>query len=442
MSKKENKYYPLKDDFIQSYLDKFRIKSLSKASIREIVRLSLALEKDSGLEFIHMEMGIPGLPPNQIGVKAQIEALKAGLAAKYPHIEGIPELKTEIAKFAKLFMNIDVPPTYCYPTVGSMQGGFAAFMTVCRRFDGKKTLFIDPGFPVQKQQHKVLGLGYESFDIYDFRGKKLRDKLKSYFDSGDISCVLYSSPNNPSWITLTEDELRIIGDFCEKYDIVAIEDLAYFGMDFRKDYSKPGEAPFHPTVARYTDNYLILLSSSKVFSYAGERIAAMILSPKLASRNFENLRHYFGATNLEHALVYGAMYSLSSGTGHSAQYALRAMLKFANEGGDFLSSVKEYARRAKKMKEIFLKNSFRLVYDNDAGEELADGFYFTLSFPNMNSEKLLRELLRYGISAISLEITGSKNCDGIRACVSMADENKILELEKRLPDFAQINTMR
>ncbi|HOK03727.1 MAG TPA: pyridoxal phosphate-dependent aminotransferase [Victivallales bacterium] len=428
---------PLDKDFVENEVNNLHIKSLSTASIREIVKLAHNIENKSGLRFIHMEMGVPGLPPNPIGVKAQIKALKKGIAAKYPHIEGIPELKEAIAKFAKLFMNLDISPEHCYPTVGSMQGGFAAFMTLCRREANRKTLFIDPGFPVQKQQHRVLGLKYESFDIYDYRGEKLENKLKSYLENADISTIVYSSPNNPSWIVFTEDELKIIGKLCQKYDVVAVEDFAYFAMDFRKDYSKPGH--FHPSISKYTDNYLILLSSSKVFSYAGERISAMIISPALASRNFPELIKFFGTENLEHALIYGALYTLSSGTSHSAQYALSAMLESANKGEDFITPVKEYGRRAKKMKEIFLRNSFKLVYDNDAGEELADGFYFTLEYPGMNSEELLQELLRYGISAISLKITGSQSNTGIRACVSMVDEKKIADLEKRITLFSSLN---
>jgi len=431
---------PLDIDFIEREINNLHIKSLCTASIREIVRLALNIENKSGINFLHMEMGVPGLPPNPIGVEAQIQALKKGVAAKYPHIEGIPELKKAVANFAKLFMNLNVPPENCYPTVGSMQGGFAAFMTLCRREPNKKTLFIDPGFPVQKQQHKVLGLEYENFDIYDYRGRKLKEKIKSYLEKGDISTIVYSSPNNPSWIVLTEEELKIIGELCQKYDVVAVEDLAYFAMDFRKDYSKPGQ--FHPTISKYTDNYLILLSSSKIFSYAGERISAMIISPSLASRNFPELVKFFGTENLEHALIYGALYSLSSGTSHSAQYALTAMLESANKGEDFITPVKEYEKRARKMKKIFLSHSFKIVYDNDAGEKLADGFYFTIEYPGMNSEELLRELLRYGISAISLKITGSQSNTGIRACVSMIDDEKITELEKRIALFSSLTNYK
>ena len=43
---------------------------------------------------------------------------------------------------------------------------------------------------------------------------------------------------------LNEEELAIIGELSRKYDVIVIEDLAYFGMDFRKDYSNPGIASF------------------------------------------------------------------------------------------------------------------------------------------------------------------------------------------------------
>jgi len=159
---------------------------------------------------------------------------------------------------------------------------------VANRNDKTKegTLFIDPGFPIQKQQVKMLGHDYCSFDIYNYRGKKLKEKLESHLKSGKISSLLFSNPNNPSWICLTEDELAIIGELSKKYDVIVIEDLAYFGMDFRKDYSNPGKPPFQPTVARYTDEYIMLISSSKIFSYAGQRIGMMAISDQLFHRSY------------------------------------------------------------------------------------------------------------------------------------------------------------
>jgi len=298
------------------------------------------------------------------------------------------------------------------------------------------TLFIDPGFPVHKMQHRVLDLKFESFDVYNYRGEKLREKLEEYFESGKIHSVLYSNPNNPSWICFTEDELKVIGELATKYDVVIMEDLAYFGMDFRKDYSKPGVAPYQPTVARYTDNYILFISSSKVFSYAGERIGMMIISNNLFKSRFENLLEYYPSDEFGYAMVFGTLYPLSSGTSHSAQYALTAMLKAANNGQlNFVEGVADYGVKAKIMKKLFTDNGFEIVYDTDIDEPIADGFYFTFSYPGMSSEELLDELIYYGISAISLLITGSERSEGIRACTSLVQHDQFVDLESRLIRF-------
>ena len=45
------------------------------------------------------------------------------------------------------------------------------------------------------------------------------------------------------------------------------------------------------------------------------------------------------------------------------------MLKAANEDQyNFLDEVKVYGERARRLKEIFLRHGFHLVYDNDLGD--------------------------------------------------------------------------
>ncbi len=354
-------------EIVNRHIRESKIRNIGKATIREIKRLINGIEKESGEKFIRMEMGVPGLPPAGIGVQAEIEALQRGVASVYPDIEGTPILKKEASRFAKLFLDIDVDEANCVPTVGSMQGGFAAFLTISKLSKERDvTLFIDPGFPVHHQQHVVLGLKYKSFDVYDYRGEKLRAKLESYFMAGNINSVLYSNPNNPSWVCFTEKELKIIGELATKYNVIIIEDLAYFGMDFRKDYSHPGQPPYQPTVAKYTDNYILLVSSSKVFSYAGQRIGLMLVSNHLFNQVSENLLWSYSTNIFGRALIYGTLYALSAGTAHSAQFALAALLKAANDGTyNFVEVVKEYGEKARIMKKMFLENGFSIVYDKD-----------------------------------------------------------------------------
>ncbi|MFA6812552.1 MAG: pyridoxal phosphate-dependent aminotransferase, partial [Bacteroidaceae bacterium] len=126
-----------------------------------------------------------------------------------------------------------------------------------------------------------------------------------------------------------------------------------------------------------------------------------------------------------------------SGTSHSAQYAMAAMLKAANDGKyNFLNEVRVYGKRAEKLKKIFLNHGFHLVYDNDLGEPIADGFYFTIGYPGMSSGELAKELMYYGVSAISLETTGSDQ-QGLRACTSFIQDHQYTELEKRMIIFEE-----
>lgn len=428
---------PINYNIVNEKIKEMNLPSVGNASIREIKRLVDNIEKATGEKFIRMEMGIPGLPAAQIGVQGEIEALQRGVAAIYPDIDGVAILKPEISRFVKNFLDVDVNPAGCIPTVGSMQGSFACFLTLNRMYkDRDTTLFIDPGFPVHKQQHKVLGQKFESFDVYNFRGDKLREKLESFLSKGHIHSVLYSNPNNPSWICFTEKELQIIGELATKYNVVILEDLAYIAMDFRLDCSKPGVPPYQPTVAKYTHNYILLISSSKAFSYAGQRIGMMVISDKLFNTSAPDLLRFYSSDLLGRAMVFGTVYALSSGTSHSAQYALAAMLKAANEGKfDFVEVVKEYGEKAKIMKKLFTENGFSIVYDMDEDKPIADGFYFTLSYPGFTGEELIEEFMYYGISAISLAITGSERLEGLRACVSLVQRSQFADLEYRLTKF-------
>lgn len=433
---------PINKELIDNTIREHGIQDFAKATIREVKGVAAHAEKESGVEFIKMEMGIPGLPAAQVGVDAQIKSLQDGIAHSYPDIQGLPALKEAASEFVKAFIGVDINPEGCVPVCGSMQGTFASFLT-CSQADKKKdtVLFIDPGFPVQKMQLQVQGTKYETFDVYNFRGEKLGPKLESYLTNGNICAIVYSNPNNPSWICMTDDELRTIGSLATKYDCIIMEDLAYFAMDFRRDI-RPFQKPYQPSVANYTDNYILLISGSKAFSYAGERIGVTCISDKLFHRHYHDLAERYEGLPFGPVFSMRMLYALSSGTSHSAQYAMAAMLKAAAEGKfDFRSEIKIYGDRAHKLKEIFTRHNFYIVYDKDLDQPIADGFYFTIGYPGMTSGELAHELMYYGVSAICLVTTGSEQ-EGLRVCTSFIRDEQYAALEERMAIFAENNPVK
>ena len=429
--------FPLSQDTLERTASELGILDISTATIRQIVALSSALEQEANEKFVHLELGNPGLPSSSVGIEAEINALRGGVANKYPAINGIPELKKAGSRFVKAFMDIEIPEKAIVPTVGSMQASFTLQLLLNQRLPGRNTiLFFNPGFPAQRHQAKVLGIGIEQFDIYNYRGKALENKLEEVLSKGNVTAMLFSNPNNPAWINLTDEELEIVGRMATKYDVIVIEDLAYLGMDFRTDFSHPFEAPFIPTVGKYTDNFIMLVSGSKIFSYAGQRIAVVAMSKEVYDRQYEFFTKFYEMPSFGDAYVFGVLYTASSGTGHSAQHALAAMMNAACDGKlDFVKETAEYARRAKIMKKCFVDNGFHIVYEMDGGRPISDGFFFTVGYPGIDGKTLQTEMLRHGISAITLESTGSEQ-EGVRICVStLSSDEDFKTLNDRLNAF-------
>ena len=428
---------PVSTDMFRQALDMMNIPNIASATIRQIMALASHLQEPLGEEFVHLEMGNPGLPASEAGIEAEREALANGVANMYPNIAGIKPLKDAGSDFLKAFFDIDIPGRCIVPTVGSMQGTFTLFLLMGQRIKGKDTiLFLDPGFPAQHNQVKLLGLEQRSVDIYDCRGELLERRLEEALADGKVSAIIYSNPNNPAWTNLTDPEFRILARMAEKHDIILIEDNAYLGMDFRRRYGIPGQAPFIPTVAKYTDRCILLVSASKIFSYAGQRISIVCVSPAVADRRYEFFEQFYEMPTLLDAYIYGVLYCASSGTAHSAQHAYAAMLRKAVNGElDFVAETREYGRRAALAKKLFLDNGFHLVYALDGEEPISDGFFFTVGYPGLTGAELQSELLRYGVSTISLPSTGSRQ-QGVRVCVSLLNSPEILDrLGQRLALF-------
>ena len=157
------------EELVEKAAKACQVADLSRATIGEVLLVAQYLEQKTGLPFIRMDQGSPGLPVNAYGTEAEKAALDRGANNQYPAAAGVPELKHEASRFVKAFMDIDVSARACIPTVGSVAGSFGAFIACCQRDEKKnKVLFIDPGFPIQKSQLRIIGVEWEEFDIYHF----------------------------------------------------------------------------------------------------------------------------------------------------------------------------------------------------------------------------------------------------------------------------------
>ena len=432
------KKVPFDREVIDGIIENLRI-DVPRASIREMNLLVNLVEQRFDTSFIRMEFGVPGLKTSRLAVEREArDLLEKDITNTYAPISGLPELKQAGSRFAKAFMDLEIPPECVVVTNGAMQGCFVAIgLAGCHDPERRTILFLDPGFPVNKIQTRVLGLRSVNLDLKDYRGEALIRRVDELCGSENVGGCVWSSPNNPAWVVLTEDELRGLAGVFEKHRVMAIEDMAYFGMDFRRDYSVPYRAPFQPSIARYTDRVFILLSSSKLFSYAGQRCGLTLIPESFARESFPFLKNRFAKEKIIEAFVQGGVYPTTASVAQGPQRGLATLLTAAVEGRyNPWQEVREYEVRARAMKKAFTEHGFYLVYDEDLGQPLGDGFYFTIAYPGMSGGTLAKELVYYGISAITLEVTGSRY-QGLRACVSLTQADHLPELAYRLARFQE-----
>ena len=183
---------------------------------------------------------------------------------------------------------------------------------------------------------------------------------------------------------------------------------------------------------------MLMLSSSKIFSYAGQRMALVCISDKLFDRHFPALaERYHDSGVFGPTFIASIQYMITSGCTATTQYGYAEMLRLSCEGKiNFVEDTREYAIRAQKMKKIFCDNGFTITYPNDVSEPIGDGFFFSLSYPGMSGSELVKELIHYGVSSINLDTTGSLQ-HGVRACTSRMREELYSVLDERMKQFRE-----
>ena len=86
---------PLDYQIVTETIESMRLGDFSGATIRDIASLAGTLEKKTGQPFIHLEMGVPGLKPSQIGMDAEKKALDGYRCYRQWRADGLRRYTTD-----------------------------------------------------------------------------------------------------------------------------------------------------------------------------------------------------------------------------------------------------------------------------------------------------------------------------------------------------------
>lgn len=391
------------------------------------------IETQLQLRYVRMDFGVPGLLPPDICLNEHVTALEAGTVAQaYPPYAGAVDLRKEVATFVAQRTDVNLDPDHYFVTCGGTQALYVAQAVAASLQPARKSvLFLAPVYPPVLAQARMLGLTPVCLDTTELRGRRLLQAIEASLHQHRPTALCWASPSNPTWTVLDHEELSGLAALCETYSVLPIEDMTYLGMVGNRH----GMIHHTPSIGLFTQRHLMVLSSSKMLSYAGERMGFLAGSDALLQQNSPSLVPTFGTDNVGRACA-SMIFNTTAGAPHSCQHGVAGILRAINSGQfDLKQHLFPYIQRAAHLKQILRDSGFILLNQGSDNQEL-DGFYVCFCYPGLSGTELATKLLHCGISVLPLTAFGAEHTDGVRACVSRLDDDKLAWASERLGQFS------
>jgi len=249
-----------------------RMQRLGSETAFEVLARAKALEAQ-GRDIIHLEIGEPDFDTPAHIVEAAITALRDGYT-HYTPSAGIPALRRAIAGYAGQSRNVEIQPEQVVVTPGAKPIMF--FVILALLGPGDEALYPNPGFPI-----------YES--MINFAGAKavplpLREEKAFRFDPDEFRSlvsertrlIILNSPQNPTGGVLTRQDLAVIADMAEQYDIMLLSDEVYGNMLYEGEHVSPLSLP------GMLKRTVLLDGFSKTYAMTGWRLGYGVMPVELA----------------------------------------------------------------------------------------------------------------------------------------------------------------
>lgn len=222
----------------------------------------------NGIKLIHMDLGRPDFdsPPK---VKARaIKAINEGKVF-YTSLNGIHELKQAIAYYEENRHGLSVDPDKnVVVTVGASEALFQVWLNFLA--PGDEILIPTPCYCSYIYMLTAMGIkvievptvknGEVHFNIEDFKSK-LTSKTKM---------ILINSPQNPTGMVYSHEQLNAISKFAVENDLLVISDECY------DNYLFSGEHLSIATFPKMWERTITINSVSKTYSMTGWRVGYIV----------------------------------------------------------------------------------------------------------------------------------------------------------------------
>lgn len=240
------------------------------------------LKRKSGEEVYNFSFGESCFPTPQF---IQDDYLRFGHENKYSRLEGVQELKEAISEYYQRNYGLDFKADNVFVGPGSKEIIFHLIYILNTHFILPAPLWLNI-----VPQLKLCQKPYTLVNTFEDGYKITPDALeKSCCQNNFPKTLILISPNNPTGLSYSEQEIKELAKVCEKYDLTVISDEIYELINFEESYCSISK--------HYSENTIITNGISKAQSMGGYRIGYCLIPDKLLNMMYEPLLIMAGLTH-------------------------------------------------------------------------------------------------------------------------------------------------
>ena len=229
--------------------------------------------KEAGKKIYHLNIGQPDLPTPPAFYEAIHNFRQETLA--YSASPGCPELINAIRGYYKYSLGVDVENNDILITTG----GSEALLLVCLSILDPYTEVIvpEPYYPNYSTFVHAAGGIIRALPTCPEEGYRyaIRERIEALI-TPNTRAIMITNPGNPTGVTLTQEEMRMIADVAKEHELFLISDEVYREFCYEEGAGVPTMGRF----ADIADNLIITDSVSKQFSTCGARVGCVVTKNK------------------------------------------------------------------------------------------------------------------------------------------------------------------